>query len=85
MTWAELERKLVRESKCRHTGERAGHSELTNLETGKKFTMGRHASQEVPKEALNKSRRAPDGSFSVMLRQSALDVALLRLRALFLA
>ncbi len=37
------------------------------------------------KEALNKSRRAPDGSFSVMLRQSALDVALLRLRALFLA
>ena len=37
-------------------------------------------------EALNKSARAPDESFSAMLCQSALDVALrLRLRALFLA
>ena len=53
MTWAELERKLVRESKCRHTGEGAGHAEWTNLETGKKFTMGRHSSQEVPKGTLH--------------------------------
>ena len=37
------------------------------------------------KEALNKSLHALAGSFPVMLCQMTLDVAMLRLRALFLA
>ena len=53
MTWAELERKLKKESKCRHTGERSGHAEWTNLDTGQMFTMGRHKTQEVPQGTLH--------------------------------
>ena len=37
------------------------------------------------KEALNKSLHALAGTFSVMLCQMPLDVAMLRLRAIFLA
>ena len=53
MTWAELERKLKRETKFRHTGERSGHSEWTNIETGKTITLGRHKSQEIKSKTLH--------------------------------
>ena len=53
MTWSELERKLKRETKCRYIGERKGHHEWENPETGETFTMGRHKTQQVKAKTLH--------------------------------
>ena len=58
MTWSELERKLKRETKCRYIGEKKGHHEWINSETGKTFTMGRHKSEQVPKGTLHSILKA---------------------------
>lgn len=58
MTWAELERKLKKESKCRLNEHLKGHDEWINPETGEPFLMERHRSQQVPKGLLHKILKA---------------------------
>ena len=57
MTWAELERLLKRETDYKFNKHRSGHDEWINTVTGKTETIGRHKSQEVPKDVLEKILR----------------------------
>lgn len=54
MTWGELERELKAKTDYRFYKHRANHDKWINPKTGATETIGRHKSQEVPHDVLEK-------------------------------
>lgn len=54
MTWGELERQMRRGTDYKFYRHRTNHDEWINPKTGKTETIGRHKSQEVPHDVLEK-------------------------------